>query len=227
MKDSVLPYPDWPGANRIRISMAYESLISRPELVSVPQCNYETDRSKPYDYYAHAGRLAQMLRAGHPDEHGKARVQLDAESFDRIVQWLDLNAIFYGDYSWNKAEWRKPHPEGEKQLRAYIVEVFGNAEMNLAGQPFETLVNVSLPSQSRILLGPLSKGAGGWATIGSGRWRSKQSPQFRRMRELVYASIETLATRDIAGTCNQSPCRCNTCWVRQARQDFLAQRRPD
>jgi len=47
-----------------------------------------------------------MLLANHPDKDGKPRVKLDADSFRRIVQWLDVNAIFYGDYSWNKAEWR-------------------------------------------------------------------------------------------------------------------------
>jgi len=230
MKDTVLPYPDWPGPNRIRISTAYESLISREGLVSVPQCNYENDRSAPCDYYSHAGRLAKMLLAGHPDEDGKPRVQLDAESFDRIVQWLDVNAIFYGDYSWNKAEWQEPNPDGEKQLRAYIREVLGGTpgketQRVLAEQPFETLVNVSLPSESRVLLGPLSADAGGWGTINGGPWKSKQSPQFRRMLELVNASVEPLATQDKAGTCNQNPCRCGTCWVRKARQDFLQQRR--
>ena len=63
MKDAVLPYPDWPGPNRVRISTAYESLISRKGLVSVPQCNYENDRSGPHDYYSHAGRLARTLFA--------------------------------------------------------------------------------------------------------------------------------------------------------------------
>ena len=230
MKDTVLPYPDWPGPNRIRISTAYESLISRKGLISVPQCNYENDRSMPYDYYSHAGRLAKMLLAGHSDEESRPRVQLDAGSFDRIVQWLDMNAIFYGEYSWNKAEWRRPNPDGEKQLRAYIREVCGSVSGKelgrpLAEQPFETLVNVSLPSESRILLGPLSADAGGWGTINGGPWKSKQSPQFRKMLKLVNASVEPLATQDKAGTCNQNPCRCGTCWVRKARRDFLEQRR--
>jgi hypothetical protein len=230
MKDGVLPYPDWPGPNRMRISRAYESLVSRPGLVSVPQCNYENDRSTPYDYYAHAGRLAKILRAGHPDKHGSTRVQLDAESLDRIIQWLDMNAIFYGDYSWNKAEWRKPNPQGEQHLRAYIREVFSSVASEkqttmLARQPFEALVNVSLPLESRILLGPLSTDAGGWATIKGGPWRSKRSPQYRRMIKLIGASIEPLPTQDKAGTCNQTPCRCGTCWVRPAREDFLSQRR--
>ena len=226
MQNTVLPYPDWPGPNRIAVSTAYESLVSREGLVSVPQCNYEKDRSTPYDYYAHAGRLARMLLAGHSDEDGKPRVQLDAESFSRVVQWLDTNAMFYGDYSWNKDEWKRPNPDGEKQLRACIRGVFGGTlGKELAEQPFEALVNVSLPSESRILLGPLAADAGGWETISGGPWKSKTSPQFLRMLELVSTSVEPLATQDKAGTCNQNPCRCGTCWVRKARQDFLEQRR--
>jgi len=225
MKDAVLPYPDWPGLNRIAISTAYESLVSREGLVSLPQCNYENDRSTPYDYYAHAGRLAKMLLTGHPDDDGRPRVQLDAESFSRLVQWLDTNAMFYGDYSWNKAEWKQPHPDGEQRLRTAIREIFGGTlGQQLAEQPFETLVNVSLPSESRILLGPLATDAGGWATIGGGPFKSKASPQFRRMRELVGASVAPLPTHDVVGTCNQDPCRCGTCWVRKARQAFLEQR---
>jgi hypothetical protein len=166
-----------------------------------------------------------MLLAGHPDEDGKPRVQLDVESLSRVVQWLDTNAMFYGDYSWNKNEWKEPNPDGEQRLREHIRQVFGDAlGKELAEQPFETLVNVSLPSESRILLGPLAEDAGGWATIGDGPFKGKQSPQYRRMLELVVASVEPLATHDIAGTCNQNPCRCNTCWVRKAREDFLQQR---
>ena len=54
------------------------------------------------------------------DEKGRPRVKLDRESFQRIVDWLDTNALFYGDYSWNKAEWRKPSPGGEQALREHI-----------------------------------------------------------------------------------------------------------
>ena len=50
---------------------------------------------------------------------------LDRESLQRIIDWLDTNAMFYGDYSWNKAEWRKPSPEGETTLREHIRDTFG------------------------------------------------------------------------------------------------------
>ena len=100
----------------------------------------ETDYSTPKDYFAHAGRLAKLLLAGHPDKDGKPLVQLDRESFQRIVDWLDVNAVCYGDYSWNKLEWREPLPEGERALREHIRGRFGP---HLAEQPFAALVNVA------------------------------------------------------------------------------------
>ncbi|MEZ6080905.1 MAG: hypothetical protein R3C56_36115 [Pirellulaceae bacterium] len=56
------------------------------------------------------------------DEHHD---KLDSESLQRVVDWLDLNAQFFGDYSWNKVEWRRADPEGERALRETIREKFG------------------------------------------------------------------------------------------------------
>jgi formylglycine-generating enzyme required for sulfatase activity len=44
----------------------------------------------PLDFHADTTELVQMLRKGH---HG---VELDAESWDRIVTWIDLNAPYHG-----------------------------------------------------------------------------------------------------------------------------------
>jgi len=207
----VFPYPAWPGPNRMIVSNAYESLVNRPGMVKIAQCNFESDFSTPKDYFAHAGKLAKMLLAGHPDKKGKPRVKLDGDSFQRIVDWLDVNAICYGDYSWNKVEWRKPAPSGETALRKRIGELFG---AKLAAQPFDSLVNVAQPSESRILQAPLAVSAGGWGQIAKGGWSSTKDPGYREMRRLADAAIEPLKFRDIAGACGQDRCVCGTCWVR-------------
>jgi hypothetical protein len=224
MKDVVFPYPAWPGPNRMIVSDAYESLVNRPEMVAIAQCNFENDFTTPKDYFAHAGKLASMLLAGHPDKEGKPRARLDRESFQRIVDWLDVNAICYGDYSWNKVEWRKASPPHEAALRQHIRSTFGE---KLASQPFESLVNVAEPSESRILKAPLAASADGWEQISPGGWRSTDEPGYRRMRQLVEASIAPLEFRDIAGTCGRDPCVCGTCWVRHAEQERLKQRAPE
>ncbi|HOX40244.1 MAG TPA: SUMF1/EgtB/PvdO family nonheme iron enzyme [Candidatus Brocadiia bacterium] len=47
----------------------------------------------PMDYHADTTELAQMLRKGH---YG---VDLDAESWDRLVTWIDMNAPYHGTWT--------------------------------------------------------------------------------------------------------------------------------
>jgi len=204
------------GEGRRRRSMfgnaAYDSLINRAGLVALAQRNRETVFSTPKDYFAHAGKLAKMLLDGH-----QGRVKLDRENFQRVVDWLDLNAQFYGDYSFNRAESRRPSPEGEKALRQHIEKTFGP---ELAKEPFAALVNVALPSESRILKAPLAKKAGGWGQIQKNGWASPDDPKYQKMAQLVEASICPLETHDVAGTCNRKRCACRSCWVRQAEREY-------
>ncbi len=202
----------WPGPNKMIVSRAYHSLVTRDGLVKVAHADMEADYSTPKDYFAHAGRLANMLLSRHPDEKGKARVNLDRESFARIVDWLDVNAVCYGDYSWNKLEWREPLPEGERTLREHVRGRFGPA---VAEQPFAALVNVALPEESRILKAPLSTKAGGWGLFPEKEWRDPADPDCLRMRHLVEGSIAPQTHHDVAGTCGRDArCACDSCWVR-------------
>ena len=45
----------------------------------------------PYTWGARASSLVDLLR----NDHGKEKVKLDAESLDRIITWIDLNAPYY------------------------------------------------------------------------------------------------------------------------------------
>jgi len=206
------PRKQWPGPNKMTVSRAYRSLVTPEGLVKVAHADMETDYSTPKDYFAHAGRLAKLLLAGHPDKDGRPLVRLDRESFQRIVDWLDLNAVCYGDYSWNKLEWREPSPEGERGLREEIRRRFGP---QLAEQPLAALVNVALPEESRILQAPLAAEAGGWGLWPERAWRSAAEPGYVHMRELVRGAIASLDHHDLAGTCGRPDrCLCDCCWVR-------------
>ncbi len=195
-------------------NVAYESLISAPGMVKLAHRNSQTIYSKPDDYFARAGKLAPMLLAGHPDKEGRKRVELDRQSFQRVADWLDLNAQFYGDYSFNRIENRHPGPEREKMLRTAIEKQFG---AELAKEPYAMLVNVANPAESRILMAPLPVAAGGWGQIADKAYRGANDPGYLEMRRLVEASITPLQRRDVAGTCGHpEDCRCGDCWVRSA-----------
>lgn len=137
-----------------------------------------------------------MLLAGHPDAKGKPQVNLDRESLARIIDWLDVNAVYYGDHSWNKPEWRGLLPPGERALREHIRHRFGP---DLARQPFAALVNVALLEESRILKAPLAARAGGWGLFPGREWRDTKDLDYQRMRQLVEGSIAPGQHEDIAG----------------------------
>jgi hypothetical protein len=191
-------------------STAYAALTGNGRLVKIAQYGGETWYSRPKDYFAHGGGLAEMLLKGHEN------VELDAESRQRIVDWLDLNAPLYGTYSWNKEEWRRPDPKSEKALREQIRQRFGD---ELAGQPFAALVNVALPGESRILKAPLALEAGGWGQIEHGGWKRADGQDYQKMCRLVRAAIGPLPYHDIAGTCGRDEkCMCLSCWVRKVKE---------
>ena len=196
------------GTSNGEYMVSHNALTKAAGMVTIAYRNQETAFSTPREYYAHAGKLTKMLLAGH-----QGHVELDRESFQRIVDWLDLNGQFYGDYSWNRKENRGISADGEKTLREHIRNVFGE---KLAQQPIEALVNVALPEQSRILKAPLSKDAGGWGLIEQNAWADTNNPGYRRMLELVRATVIPVNTRDHAGTCNREKCVCGCCWVRDA-----------
>lgn len=51
-----------------------------------------SDIQEPYTWGSHASRLIDVLRKGHKG------VELDADSFDRLVTWIDINGPYYPDY---------------------------------------------------------------------------------------------------------------------------------
>jgi hypothetical protein len=197
--------------HRLLSSVSYESLTRDAQRVSIAQYGAETWYSQPRDYFAHGGTLAQLLLAKHEG------VELDTDSFQRIVDWLDLNAQLYGTYSWNKDEWRGSDPAGEQRLRQYIQQTLG---AQFADQPFAALVNVGLPTESRILKAPLAVKAGGWGQIAVGGWESTTDPGYQHMLRLVRDAIQPLPFHDVAGTCGRDDdCRCLSCWVRRIQEE--------
>ncbi len=192
-------------------------------MIRLAQRNQETAFSRPKDYFSHAGKLAKMLLAGHPDSKGKARVTLDKDSLQRIVDWLDVNTQFYGDYSFNRIEHRKVSSDGEKALRAHVLELFGE---ELSKQPLAALVNYALATESRVLKAPLSADAGGWGQVtpadSNGSWLSTEESGYRKTLELVEKVFVARQYKDVRGTCGRGDrgCRCRGCWVRKAEEAY-------
>lgn len=164
-------------------SQAYECLTGRDGLVFLAHRNQETAQSRPYDYGAHAGRLAGLLADGH---HG---VSLDPESFERIAMWLDVNGQYYGDYEFDRPERRPPNPDGVHALREHLRQACGRCHESLADEPEAALLNPAQPDESRVLQAPLAKSAGGWGACPAG-WASIHVSGCRAMRDLVAVACD-------------------------------------
>lgn len=83
-------YPGNGGAMAGKFSVAYASLhryVRRPGIES------DYHLLSPMEFHASTTELVQILEKGH---HG---VSLDAEAWDRINTWIDLNAPFHGTWT--------------------------------------------------------------------------------------------------------------------------------
>jgi len=78
------------GGESIRYTPAYEALVPLVRRVGIED---EVHMLVPGEYHADTSQLVQMLRRGH---YG---VQLDAEAWDRLITWIDLNAPCHGTWA--------------------------------------------------------------------------------------------------------------------------------
>ncbi|MBP7052941.1 MAG: SUMF1/EgtB/PvdO family nonheme iron enzyme [Phycisphaerae bacterium] len=75
-----------------KFTPAYESLIPYVRRIGIED---DVSLLTPGEYHADTSELVQLLRKGHQG------VRLDAEAWDRIVTWIDLNAPCHG--TWREA----------------------------------------------------------------------------------------------------------------------------
>jgi cytochrome c553 len=76
----------------VRYTSAYRAMIPYVHRVGI---DGDAGLLTPGAYHADTSKLIQLLRKGHEG------VRLDAEGWDRIVTWIDLNAPCYG--TWGEA----------------------------------------------------------------------------------------------------------------------------
>ena len=100
----------WP----INRSVSYEIL---QRYVRRPGAESDYHLLPPLEYHADTSELVQMLENGH---HG---VELDAEAWDRLVTWIDLNVPYHGN--WGEYHIGQPGAAGRRREYAML---FANLE---------------------------------------------------------------------------------------------------
>jgi len=135
---------------------------------------------------SHASRLIEVVRAGH---HG---VKLDAESFDRLVTWIDVNAPYYPEYaSAYPANWAGRCPLDDAQLKRLV---------ELTGTPYAKIMQFDQApgpqvSLERPKLSPCLEAAG-----------PKGGQNYQEALGIIKAGADMLAKRPRADMAGFQPC---------------------
>ncbi|MCL4207250.1 MAG: PD40 domain-containing protein [Pirellulaceae bacterium] len=85
------------GDRGLVFNTSYVELRSKPMVKVVGAGPHQVQ--PPLSWGSHASRLAKVLLEGHGDAEIDRQVNLDRESFERIVTWIDLNAPYYPSYA--------------------------------------------------------------------------------------------------------------------------------
>ena len=124
------------GGNKVKYTPAYEALIPYIRRVNIED---HVGLLVPGEYYADTSELTQMLSKGHHN------VQLDAEAWDRLVTWIDLNGPCHG--TWGEVG---PIPEGAERRRQELRQLYGGPKDNPEAIPLLPLKHIEPELPERI-----------------------------------------------------------------------------
>ena len=136
MEQVTFPRKQWPGPNKMLVSRAYHSLAH-------PRRARQRGAGRPGDRLQLPRKTTMPMPAGWrscsfqdiPAETASAGGARPGE-LCRIVDWLDANAVCYGDYSWNKCEWREPCPKARERSASRFAAALGRRWPNSPSRPW-------------------------------------------------------------------------------------------
>ena len=111
------------------------SYLTLRNLVRVGGLESDLHLLPPMEFHAGTTQLVQMLRKGH---HG---VQLDAEAWDRLTTWIDLNAPCHG--TWSEVT---PIGGGQRERRIELQKLYCGV-----AQDAEEMPDTNLPAVQPVM----------------------------------------------------------------------------
>lgn len=102
-----------------------------------------------------ASPLADLLIAGHPDEDGNPRIDLDPDELQRILMWIDLNVPYYGTSQSQQPDLRGCRRIVPENLEAVLDEVAKRRGFEL---PRTFYIRLDHPEKNPFLALPLKRG---------------------------------------------------------------------
>ncbi len=122
-----------------------ESYFQLSRYVRRPGIESDIHMLRPMEYHADTTELVQMLARGHHN------VKLDAEAWDRLITWIDLNAPYHG--TWTEVGW---DPGPQRRRRSELKRLYAGVD-----EDPESLLDVKPERVEPLMPEPLPQGGGG------------------------------------------------------------------
>jgi hypothetical protein len=176
-----------------------EAQYESPYVSWIPSYNgFETNilHVAPRAWGSPQSKLADLLLDGHPDRHGKPRLNMTAAERRRILAWIDLNVPYYGSSE-------TTHPDSPGSRRVYPPELDKTlaavaarrcAECHKDGKlPRQFWTRISNPHLNSFLLAPLAKSAGGTEACGKAVFVATSDADYQAILKTFDAPLAELA----------------------------------
>jgi hypothetical protein len=151
----------------------------------------------PKTWGSPASPLAEIIRSGHPDAHGKPRVEMDDASRRRLFAWMDLNVPYY-----HTSETAYPEKEGCRRLvPEHLEEVLKQVaarrcvECHKNGIPRREWIRITEPEYNPFLMAPLTVEQGGSGRCGQAVFADKSDSDYVAILSTFKPVMELLAKR--------------------------------
>jgi hypothetical protein len=151
-----------------------------------------------------ASKLAEIIRSGHPDENGRARIDVPDEDRRRVYLWMDLNIPYYGTSSSNHPAELGSRRMMPLDLDATLSEVASRRciQCHQANIPRKFYTRVMNPEKNSFLLAPLAAAAGGTQKCGQPVFASTDDPDYQRILRTfdpIHALLKQRPRADMPG----------------------------
>ena len=153
------------GGTKVRYTPAYEALLPYIRRVNVED---DVRLLTPGEYHADTSELIQMLQKGHQG------VRLDAESWERLITWIDLNGPCHG--TWNEVALV---PERASARRWELAQLYGGPRENPEVVPAVLTTRITVPVPDPVPGVSTARGDDlpGTVEVASGEWRGASNVQ--------------------------------------------------
>jgi mono/diheme cytochrome c family protein len=170
-------------------NMAYRTLLSGQLVAYSNKYDAAGVITQPLAFGSHKSKLVQALRDGPCSK----RVKLSQEDWLRLTTWIDANAPYHDGFINMRPEKPSYDLPADSALLAKVGAVHGKRCASCHAPDKVTRpdwIDLGQPQNSRFLVAPLAKEAGGRGKCSQPVYKDQNDPDYQAVRQLVEAAVK-------------------------------------